>query len=269
MTKQRGFDLRLERYLLGELPAAEMAAMEKELAKSAAKRRALEELKQETEQYYRAHPRLQGRTVAAPEEVEPWFRRLFSPRVIGGLAFAAACIAAVLYFPKGNPEKDNGQIAGKQENNLIAMNGTNSENSENTVRTKGLQPALFLSVIRGAGAIQLNDGDQVQSSDEIQISYRASGNRYGIIVSVDAEKSVSLHFPASVNAAQELKKGAQVKIPTAFKLDEKPGFERFFFFAAEKPLPLKKIMAELAKTGKIGKHFQKDIKITSINLKKA
>jgi Domain of unknown function (DUF4384) len=265
MRKQKGFDLKLERYLLGELPAAEMAVMEKELIKSAALRKQLETLKKETQDYYRAHPRLRSRALSEEPGTEPWFRKFFAPRVIGGLAFAAACIAAVLYFPKANTKKDEGKIAGKPETNLIALNG---HDNENTVHTKGLKPALFLSVVRDGKAQTLAGGDTVAGGDEIQIAYRASGNRYGIIVSVDAEKSVSLHFPESEKATQELKGGAQVKIPHAFKLDDRPGSERFFFIAADEPLPLKKIIKTLARTGKIHKELPKDAQQASIQLKK-
>ncbi len=266
MHKQKGFNLKLERYLLGELPAAEMTAVEKELGRNAALRKQLDALKKETEDYYRAHPRLRGGAFSQEPETEPWFRKIFGPRALGALVFAAACIAAVLYFPQATQQKGEDKIAGKQETNLIVLNG---HDNENTVRSKGLTPTLFLSIIRAGKEQILADGDKVEGGDEIQIAYRASGNRYGFIVSVDADKAVSLHFPESEKAPQELMGGAKVKIPHAFKLDDRPGFEQFFFIAADEPLPLKKIMKSLTRRGKPGKELPKGALQIAIRLKKA
>src|SRR5688572_11948895 len=102
MTKKQGFNLKLERYLLGELPPAEMAAVEGELKKNKSLRLQLEHLKEETAAYYRKYPGLNR-----VQATESWFKILFTPRTIGGLAFAAACIAAVLYFPRENPKTDD------------------------------------------------------------------------------------------------------------------------------------------------------------------
>jgi hypothetical protein len=254
MAAKHGFNLKLEQYLLGELPAAEKAKIDAELKTNADLRRELERLKGDTGAYFAKYPRL------AKKAKNSWWSLPVSRTLAGGLAFATAVVSVVLLLPQQQQ-----MVTGTVTNNGNYTGET--QGSENGVRTKGLKPALFLTVVREGKAESLADGSRVRGGDEIQIGYRASGHGYGAIFSVDAEKSVTLHFPESTAGSQKLGSGA-MSLKQAFKLDEKPGFEKFYFIASDRELPLKKMQQELAKTGKLASVSEKEVQVISILLKK-
>ncbi len=262
MNKKHSFDLKLERYLLGELPAAEMQRFAVELERNADLRAKLDALRADSEAYFRKFPHMKRQ---GADGKSPWWKLFLLPPVIGGLAFATALAGILLFLPKP-PVEDTGTVTEKKQENLtIAMNGNSTENA---VRLKGNKPALFVSAIRNAQAISLADGEKVQPGEEIQIAYRASGQRYGVILSVDAIKSVTLHFPETEKFSQALQKGNRVALPLAFRLDEKPGFEKFYFLTSAQPIPLKRVMQELARSGTIDKVIGPEVQKTSLQLKK-
>jgi len=242
MGNTRRFDLKVEQYLLGELGFDEKEAFEKRLKSEPALAAEIERLKSENSAYYAKYPSLK----AASAQRRSWW-----PQLVGALAFATAAAVVIFYWPHQKQGTDE-----KVKENLIAMNGT----KENGITLKGNKPALFLTAGR-----ELKEGDAVKGGDEIQIAYRASGYTHGIIFSVDAEGSTALHFPASFGAPQNLTVGAPVRLATAFKLDDKPGFEKFYFIAAKKPLAVREIVAA-ASSGSLPKLA--DVEISQIKLTK-
>ncbi len=265
MNDKEQFDLRLERYLLGELPISEMKSVDDELRHNAELRDKLEALRRDTDKYFQKYPNMRSQGSTHTSDPEPWWRVFFTPRVISGLAFAIAVIALLFFLPKPVPVNNTITSDKKNDNVIIAMK---QDTDENTVRTKGNRPALFLSAVRNTQKISLAEGNTVHPGEEIQIAYRASGHRYGIIVSVDNAHAVTLHFPETERAPQNLKGGNQVALPLAFKLDEKPGFEKFYFLASDKPLPLRQVMQELAKSGTINKIIDPHVQRMTLQLKK-
>lgn len=260
MSDKHGFNLKLEQYLLGELKPQEMAAIEAELAKNAGLRGELEKLKQENAAYYLKHPRLNQQREERPAREKFSWLSLFAPRLVGGLAFAAACLIAVIFYMKNVPvQNDNTTAKGQNNNNVIAMNNNNTNNG---VTLKGQKPGLFLSTTQ-----PLTNGSVVHAGDEIQIAYRASGYKYGVIFSVDAARETTFHFPANFKSgeSQELRPGSRVPLKLAFKLDDKPGYEKFYFVAAQQPLSHPQLLAVAANNGKV---TMPDVEVTVILLKK-
>lgn len=261
MSNEHGFNLKLEQYLLGELKPQEMAAMEAELAKNAGLRNELEKLKQENAAYYQKHPRLNRHNEEQPAREKFSWLALFSPRLVGGLAFAGACLIAVIFYMKNVPVQ-NGNTTAKGQNNNTNVIAMNNNNSTNGVTLKGLKPGLFLSTTQ-----PLANGSVVHAGDEIQIAYRASGYKYGVIFSVDAARTTTFHFPADfkTGASQELKAGSRVPLNLAFKLDDKPGYEKFYFVTAQQPLSHPQLLAVAANAGKVA---MPDVEVITILLKK-
>ena len=265
MHHESHFDLKLEQYLLGELSPREKAAMEKELSNNAKLRQRLQQIKEENEQYYRKYPRLNFQTPSQPSTQNAWWKTLFSTKIGGGLLLAAACLLVILLLPKQQPPQNGTTTAGNEGKTVLAMNGTTSDNG---VRSKGLQPSLFLSIMRDGKPHSVTEGAEVLGGDEVQIAYRASGARFGVIVSVDADKSVTLHFPDKAAAEQKLAIGARVSLGNAFKLDDNPGFEKFYFITADQPIPLKKVLGILGKGGTITEKNLAGANIISVILRK-
>lgn len=249
------FNLKLERYLLGELSPAETKQLEKALKKDHALRAELERLRGDTAAYFAKYPNLNAKRKT------PWWQRRIVSVIGGGLVFAAASAAVVLLLPRAQNEPQ--KIALNSDPNQ-AKPSHETVPDGNEIRTKGLIPALFLSVNKRA----LKDGDTVKAGEKIEIAYRASGYSYGAIFSVDAERSVTLHFPLDGHTAAKLQRGARISLKLAFELDDKPGFENFYFITSQKKITIAKLKRELAKTGKLTAPKTTDIRIVSIRLKK-
>ena len=111
--------------------------------------------------------------------------------------------------------------------------GDDTAAAGDTVRLKGGGPRLLLFRKQGEQAAQLRPGSAAQSGDLIQLGYVARGQRYGVIVSVDARGGATLHFPAAPEAPIELQRSGPILLAQAFQLDDAPAFERFFLVTAD------------------------------------
>jgi hypothetical protein len=113
-----------------------------------------------------------------------------------------------------------------------------SPTGEAGVRLKGLGPALALFRKTANGSETLADGDVAHEGDVIRIGYRAFGRRYGVIVSLDGRGAVTRHFPERGGTAAALEPQEVVLLAHAYRLDDAPAWERFFFVTADAPFPV-------------------------------
>lgn len=103
-------------------------------------------------------------------------------------------------------------------------------------RLKGLEPRLEVHRDRpGAAPEALADGAGVRAGDLLQLSYVAAGKAHGAIVSVDGRGAVTLHWPERGGPAPRLASSGAVPLPSAYLLDDAPGFERFFLVTGDAP----------------------------------
>jgi hypothetical protein len=96
-------------------------------------------------------------------------------------------------------------------------------------RLKGSGPALQVFML-GKGA--LDSGAVARAGDIVQIVYQAGGNRFGVIVSVDGNGRITRHFPLEGGVAGPLRAGGVATLSAAYRLDDAPRAERFYFVAA-------------------------------------
>ena len=89
-------------------------------------------------------------------------------------------------------------------------------------------PRLVIHRNRFGVAQRLWDGDSVRPGDVIQVSYVATEDPTGVVVSVDGSGSVTLHYPPSLGDEPTLQRGGLAPLDHAFELDDAPEFERFF-----------------------------------------
>jgi len=110
------------------------------------------------------------------------------------------------------------------------------------VRVKGL-PRMMAFRQAGGQAERIVQDTMVHAGDVIQLRYNAGGQRYGVIASVDGAGAVTLHYPLREDAPPEATAVAPetVALPSAYALDDAPGFERFFFVTADSPLALREL----------------------------
>ncbi len=110
-----------------------------------------------------------------------------------------------------------------------------ASNPTDEVRLKGLVPRLTIYKKTSDGASPLHDGSAVWPGDVIQVAYVAAGYRYGVVLSVDGNRAVTLHLPEAQGPAVPLNPQGETALGHAFELDATSGRERFVFVASKQP----------------------------------
>jgi hypothetical protein len=221
-------DWQLERYRLHELPAGELDTIRTALATDGDLAERLARLERSDGEILAQHPpsvisaSIRARA-ASGEAGRP--RRAGAPRP---LALALACglvlaAAGVLLVPGRVPDAN-----------------------EDTTRAKGLAPRLFVYRKASTGAEELAAGAAARENDVVQIAYQAAGRHFGAIVSIDGRGAVTRHLPAAGTLASPLKTGAAFALPEAYRLDDAPGFERFYFVTADQPFAVDLVLTAVS-----------------------
>lgn len=226
MTTREVSDWQLERYRLGELEGAESAHVEAELCRDRATHERLERLRADDERILREHP---PRAVGAAlrERLSAADRPRTPPRQGRALAAWLGTAAAV----------------------LVAATLLVGRVPRPATRLKGLEPGLLVFRQGTQGADRLAPGAYVRAADVVQVAYQAAGKRYGVIVSLDGRGRVTRHLPRAGAEAAALRSGAPVPLPDAYRLDDAPAFERFFFVTSEAPFAVEDVARAARRLG--------------------
>ena len=145
---------------------------------------------------------------------------------------------------------------GGSQNTQVAL----AENESDT-RIKGLDARMEVWKKTPAGIVQLNDLDSVGEGDEIQLRYAVPEKCFGLLFSMDGNGALTLHMGDGVKAV-ELAPGKMNSLPFAYKLDDAPYFEKFFFVTSPKEFAV-----EENDVDKLLK--RSDVKVIGFTLKKA
>ena len=153
--------------------------------------------------------------------------------------FAAAAmfvfaVALVAFFAQRETSVMNERVGSDvanvngSQNTQVAL----AENESDT-RIKGLDARMEVWKKTSAGIVQLNDLDSVGEGDEIQLRYAVPEKCFGLLFSMDGNGALTLHMGNGVKAI-ELAPGKMNSLPFAYKLDDAPYFEKFFFVTSPK-----------------------------------
>ena len=181
--------------------------------------------------------------------------------------FAAAAmfvfaVALVAFFAQRETSVMNERVGsdvasvGGSQNTQVAL----AENESDT-RIKGLDARMEVWKKTPAGIVQLNDLDSVGEGDEIQLRYAVPEKCFGLLFSMDGNGALTLHMGDGVKAI-ELAPGKMNSLPFAYKLDDAPYFEKFFFVTSPKEFAV-----EENDVDKLLK--RSDVKVIGFTLKKA
>jgi hypothetical protein len=212
MTEMR--DWQIERFVLGELPPAEQQAVARAIAEDPALRARVDAIEASSRDILAAHPPrvaaavIRERIGARPPAAAAWGRRV---------AFAAASLVVV----------------GAGLGVLRLREGSVDAPAE--TRLKGLRPHLGLFRQTPAGVEPLAEGALAREGDLVQLTYQAAGRPFGVILSIDGRGSVTVHHPRDGRQAARLVPGQEVRLSSAYRLDDAPGWERFVLVTAEVP----------------------------------
>jgi hypothetical protein len=235
MKRKRIPDLMIEQYLLGELPADEVA--EVEASEGFADRIAT--LRRSNEEILAAYPpeqfalrilnRHDGRNKRASSAART--RRFTRTRWLSlAIPGAIAAVAGFVFLLQGP---------------LGGGNGSDDANTE-VVRLKGSDAEISIyravtGTTRTSDAERLSNGDTAVAGDELQIAYNPGAMHYGMIVSVDGRGTVMLHFPVVQSDEPELQGGTH-RLPFAYTLDDAPNYENFYFIVADELFSVREVL---------------------------
>jgi hypothetical protein len=206
-------DWQLERFRVGELPRAEQDAIAGAVERDAALRLRVEALAASDREILAAHPpRLAAAVIRSRAASAP------RARGRGRLVLAVAASLAVLGAGIGLLPLRDDRTAARDE-----------------TRIKGQQPHLAVFRQTQAGVEALADGSRAREGDLVQLAYQAAGRRFGVIVSIDGRGVVTVHHPRDGREAARLVPGRAVRLPSAYRLDDAPGRERFVLVTGGDP----------------------------------
>ena len=183
------------------------------------------------------------------------------------LKFAAAAVfvlavALVAFLAQRETSMMNERVGsdvaavGGPQNTQVALAETQSD-----TRIKGMDARMEVWKKTPAGIVQLNDLDEVSEGDEIQLRYSVPEKCFGLLFSMDGNGALTLHM-GNGEKAIELAPGKMNSLPFAYKLDDAPYFEKFFFVTSPKEFAVEeKDVDKLLK--------RSDVKVISFTLKKA
>ena len=235
-------DFKLERYLLGELPEVEMAALRKREAEDELFAARVKMMREEGERFLAENPfsaledKLENdqRSVSLPNRVfaagasrndeitKRSVERSLWLRVAAVLVVAFGIFSVVVLNRQTDIVKGS-SVASEMD---VAM-----ADADNGTRIKGMTAGLEVWKKMGDSAVQMVNLGEAREGDEIQLRYRVPQKCFGMLFSMDGNGTVTMHMGEG-NRAIELEPGKMTTLPFAYKLDNAPKFEKFFLLTS-------------------------------------
>jgi hypothetical protein len=228
----------IERLAKGELPQAQADAIRARLElEEGGVDKAMQQLTDSDNEIFVRHPahvvaneiyRRANNRVTRPSRARPFFLPALALGTLGALALLALAP------------------------NTARRTEIASELGEETIGIKGSKPHLVVYRKRLGAPERLTPHDVVHPGDVLQVAYvvpvdpNGSATAYGIVVSIDAAKAITMHLPMQDADAQVLKTNSEDRLPNAYELDASKGFESFWLVTKSSPFNAKEAADALA-----------------------
>ena len=222
----------LERLAKGDLPKAQADALRARLAEQpGGVAAAMEEIEASNRDVFASHPayvvaneirRRAGVTTKRPR-----------PFILPALALGAVGALVVFAVAPRSPSIATPDV------------------TEETIGIKGAKPHLVVYRKQQDAPERLTAEDKVHPADVLQVAYvvppdpRGGAAPYGIIVSIDAAKAVTMHLPTQAGPAPQLQTNGESRLPNAYELDASQGFERFWLLLSATPFDSRSVISAL------------------------
>ena len=237
-------DYVLERYVLGELPGKRTKEIKKCLKTDAQLREKIEEIKKSNREILSEYPpdfvvpkilnryNYNSRVVRDEKQeitrpIPIFFRRI----LYASPAFALALVVIILLFPLQKGDVDFPRGDGKDDILVKGMDDVDMSKSQLLIHRKCTDHIELLQ-----------DGTRGKAGDLLQLAYVAVKESYGVILSIDGNGNVTLHFPDKKNTPTSLEQDKKILLPNAIELDNAPEFERFFFLTSGLEINVEEIL---------------------------
>ena len=224
-------DWKLEKYLTGDLPAEEMREIREMEATDEIFANRVKMLREDNAAILKKLPfeklsekiaMMPGRSNAgAGNTVRVNFKLV-------KLAAAAALVLAVVtvaLFSQRSLSEQNTQL---MEVAMVDASGAGDDG----VRIKGMDARMEVWKKTGDSAVQMENLGEAREGDEIQLRYAVAEKCFGLLFSMDGNGTITMHMGRD-NRAVELEPGKMTTLPFAYKLDNAPKFEKFFFLTSK------------------------------------
>lgn len=224
-------DWKLEKYLTGDLPAEEMREIREMEATDEIFAGRVKMLREDNAAILKRLPfeklsekiaMMPGRSNAgAGNTVRVNFKLV-------KLAAAAALVLAVVtvaLFSQRSLSEQNTQL---MEVAMVDASGAGDDG----VRIKGMDARMEVWKKTGDSAVQMENLGEAREGDEIQLRYAVAEKCFGLLFSMDGNGTITMHMGRD-NRAVELEPGKMTTLPFAYKLDNAPKFEKFFFLTSK------------------------------------
>ena len=229
-------DFKLERYLLGELPEVEMAALRKREAEDELFAARVKMMREEGERFLAENP-----FSGLEDKIENSARDCFAAgasrndeiakrSVERSLWFRVAAVLVVA-FGVFSLVVLNRQTEIANESSATSGMDVAMADVDNGTRIKGMTAGLEVWKKMGDSAVQMVNLGEAREGDEIQLRYRVPQKCFGMLFSMDGNGTVTMHMGEG-NRAVELEPGKMTTLPFAYKLDNAPKFEKFFLLTS-------------------------------------
>jgi hypothetical protein len=253
MASNEVSDWLVERFLLGELPGGKMKELEAELKVNAGFKDKIEQIRTSNDEILKKYPlEKMGPEIKdrlAVEKVGKGYRLHtqkagYKRWLIAAQAIITVLVLVVLILPLFKSR--TGLSTKILDLDVTRIKGDDARTFEG--------PHLLIYRKINGGAELLKGESKVNAKDLLQIAYVNKNDSYGVILSIDGNSVVTLHYPEDVSAVPVLKKQQKVLLKSSYELDDAPGFERFFFISSNQKLDVVTLMKkarELARKGRI------------------
>lgn len=270
-------DWKLERFLTGDLPEEEMREIRELEVTDEMLARRIEMLREDNKAILNKLPfealagKLAGSAGTADEvrtaqvmgaaQVVRTAPR-FSLVKYASAAVLVLAIALVAFFAQRETVVTGAENGG----DVAAANGAAQTQvalaeTPSDTRIKGLDARMEVWKKTPTGIVQLQDLDEVREGDEIQLRYAVPEKCFGILFSMDGNGALTLHM-GNGEKSVELAPGKMNSLPFAYKLDDAPYFEKFFFVTSSNEFAVEeKDVDKLLK--------RSDVNVIGFTLKKA
>ena len=254
-------DWKLERYLTGDLPESEMREIREMEATDEIFAGRVKMLREDNRAILKKMP-----FERLSEKMEA--RELGTGRGMNGagnvvsfkfvkIAAAAALVLAVVSVALFGQREI---VPAQSSDGAQVMDVAMVTEVENGTRIKGLDARMEVWKKTGDSAVQMSNLDEAREGDEIQLRYAVPEKCFGMLFSLDGNGTITMHM-ANDNHAIELEPGKMTTLPFAYKLDNAPKFEKFFFVTSRETFDVDaKNLDALLKN--------KNVNAVSVNLRK-
>lgn len=214
-------DFKMERYLLGELPDAEMRELrEREVSDEIFAAR-VKKLREENGRILEECPfnALEARLEMAGKSFSSAVGTAFWLKVAAALVVALGIFSAVFM----------GRDVVTMQSDDASMEVAMADAGD--TRIKGLDARMEVWKKTGDSAVQLTNGSEVREGDEIQLRYSVPEKCYGMLLSLDGNGTFTMHMSDGMSA-MKLEPGKMTTLPYAYRLDNAPKHETFFLLTS-------------------------------------